>query len=374
MANFASPVSTYSDTTPQKRVISDVISIIDPSDAPLVEGLGGLDGGSSKFRFVNTPGTVVEWLEDTLPPLTSSLAHSATVASTATSITLADGNMVQPGHILLIGSEQVWVSAMSSASATVTRGAFGTTAASATSTASFSIIGIARLEGADSDSIGYTDRTTNSNNSQIYHQEIKVTETQQVIQQYGIPSEFDYQANKAIPGLMRLIEKQMVYGAKTAGSTTTARAMGGYSAFVTTNLVSGASLTQAAFENAVMSAYNAGGVGPWVAMVNPVMYQKIKNFYDSSLFVRVTPDQNTVGMVVDAVRTPFGDVHLTLNRWWPTTLIPIIDPTLAGFVTIRPFTQEPLAKVGDSQKGEVVGEFTFALKQEKAHALLTACS
>lgn len=62
MAFLTSPLTTYSDTTPQKRVITDVISIIDPSDAPTIEALGGLDGASGKFRFVNGPGKVMEWL------------------------------------------------------------------------------------------------------------------------------------------------------------------------------------------------------------------------------------------------------------------------------------------------------------------------
>jgi hypothetical protein len=60
MSNFASPVSTYSDTTPQMRAISDVIAVLDPSDFPLVAALGGLDGGASKFNVLNWPETNVE--------------------------------------------------------------------------------------------------------------------------------------------------------------------------------------------------------------------------------------------------------------------------------------------------------------------------
>jgi hypothetical protein len=52
MGNLASPLSSYSDTTPQKRVITDYVSLIDPSDAPMVEALGGLDGAAAKFDLV----------------------------------------------------------------------------------------------------------------------------------------------------------------------------------------------------------------------------------------------------------------------------------------------------------------------------------
>ena len=39
MAPLDSPITSYSDTTPQKRVITDVIDLIDPTDAPGVEAL-----------------------------------------------------------------------------------------------------------------------------------------------------------------------------------------------------------------------------------------------------------------------------------------------------------------------------------------------
>jgi hypothetical protein len=64
------PLNTYSDTTPQRRTITDVISLIDPYDTPFITATGGLDGASGKFRFVNTPGKLVEWLEDNLLAMT----------------------------------------------------------------------------------------------------------------------------------------------------------------------------------------------------------------------------------------------------------------------------------------------------------------
>ncbi len=172
MAAFDQPVTTYSDTTPQKRVITDVISLIDPSDAPAIDALGGLDGASGKFRFVNEQGTNPEWLEDTLGALTDTMAASTT--STGTSLTVTDGSNFQVGHIIRIDSEDIWVSAVSTNTLTVTRN-FGGTAATHSSTDTITIIGMARLEGAESTSIGLTDRTSNSNYTQILHKEIKVT-------------------------------------------------------------------------------------------------------------------------------------------------------------------------------------------------------
>lgn len=372
---LTSPLTTYSDTTPHKRIITDVISLIDPSDSPAIDRLGGLDGASDKFRFVNGQGKVVEWLEDTLISLSGALNGS--IASNATTITMADGDNFQEGHIIEVDSERMWVSAVNNATEvlTVTRAFGGTTAATHADSAAVSITGMARLEGADSDDIAYTDRTTNSNFTQILHQEVKVTRTQGQIAQYGISDEMAYQGDKVIPSLTRLLEKHFYTStAAASGSATTPRVMGGYQAFVTDNKVSGATLAQSQFENAVKAAYADGGNGPWAAFCSPNNLQKVKNFYDSSNFLRIDRSESTVGMVIERVLTPYGSVDLVLDRWAKDAQIAILDPMHVGFKTLYPFTQEPLAKSGDYDKSEVVGEFTLCLRQDKAHAALTNVS
>jgi hypothetical protein len=372
MAMFDSPITTYSDTTPQKRVITDVISLIDPSDVPVIMALGGLDGAAGKFRFVNEKSTVCEWLEDTLAPLTGTMFASA--ASTDTTLSVADGSMFQEGHIILIGSEQLWVSLVATDTVTVTR-AFAGTAASCTSTATIAIVGMARLESDESDDIGFTDRYTGSNYTQILHQEVKVSRTHSQIAQYGIADEMEYQAAKVVPSLTRLLEKYFFYSAAAkAGSATTPRAMAGWKVYITNNLVSGATLAQSQFENAIKAAYADGGNGPWLAVCAPDNLQKIKAFYDNSTYLKVDRTEETLGMVITRILTPFGSADLLLDRWAPTTEIPLLDPKHIGFKTFYPFTREPLAKSGDYDKEEVVGEFTLCIRQDKAHAALTAVS
>lgn len=374
MATLDSPFNTYSDTTPQKRVITDYISLLDPSDAPAIMALGGLDGASSKFRFINENGKVCEWLEDTLSPLADALNGSIT--SVATTITVDDAGVLQEGHIILIDSEQLWVSSVGASEVVTVTRAFGGTAATHADNAVVTIIGMARLEGDESDDIAFTDRTSNSNFTSILHKEIKVTRTQNQIAQYGIAEEFTYQQNKVVPELMRLLERHFYYStASGSGNISSApRVMGGYQTFITNNKVSGATLAQSQFETAIQSAFEDGGTGPWLALCAPANLVKIKNFYDSSSFLRVDRGETTVGMEITSIHTPFGNVDLVLDRWAKTTEIPLIDVKHAGFKTFYPFTFEPLAKSGDYQRGEVVGEFTLCIRQDKAHALLTAVS
>jgi len=378
MANVAPPYSTYVNTAENKRVITDYIALLDPSDAPFIEAIGGLDGAASKFRFTNQ-GTLVEWIEDTLAPLTGVFALTATAnsATNVTSLKVADGNMVQPGHILLSGTELLWVSANSNGVLTVTRSLGDSTMVTLATNASFSIVGMARLEGADSDPIGYTDLSTNSNYTQIFHKEIKQTGTAPYQDRWGMTDQMQYESAKSIPEMMRLIERTLQYGKRSAGSTTTPRMMGGYQEFITTNKASGAnmsvsSLIPGIIEDAVELIYNAGGAGDFLAIVNPATYQKIKNAYDSSSYVRYAPEQNRFGTLVDRIVTPFGDVSFVIDRWQLSNLIPILKLDNVGMLTLRPWQVEDLAKTGDAEKKQLVGEYTFCLKLEKSHALLTA--
>ena len=378
MANVAPPYDTYTNTAENKRVITDYISLLDPSDAPFVEAIGGLDGAASKFRFTNQ-GTLVEWIEDTLAPLAGTFALTATANSvtSAVSLTVADGNMVQPGHILSTGTELLWVSANSAGVLTVTRSLGSSTMVTLATNATFAIVGMARLEGDDSDPIGYTDLSTNSNYTQIFHKEIKQTGTAPYQDRYGMSDQMQYESAKSIPEMMRLIERTLQYGKRAAGSTTTPRMMGGYQEFITTNKASGASISVSSaavgqIEDAVELAYNAGGSGDYMAIVNPAVYQKIKNAYDSSAFVRYAPEQSRFGTLVDTIVTPFGNVSFVIDRWQLSTLIPILKLDNVGMLTLRPWQVEDLAKTGDAEKKQLIGEFTFCLKLEKSHALMTA--
>ncbi|HOD52891.1 MAG TPA: DUF5309 family protein [Candidatus Cloacimonadota bacterium] len=370
-----SPFTSYSDTTPQKRVITDVISLIDPSDAPFIEKIGGLDGAAGKFRFANEPSTTVEWLEDNLPSLTSTL-QTATIGTDATSATVADASWFQPGHIIEIDSQTFWVSAVNTTTNVLTMTPLGGTAASHATGTTITIVGMARLEGDDSDASPYTDRSTGSNYTDIFHAEIKASRTQAKISQWGIGNEFDYQASKAVPGLMRQIEQQVLKNdTKSLGSATTPRVMGGLPAFVTANATSGASLTKAKFQVPVRYIYEDGGSSELVAPVSPTNFEKIGGFYETSAFLRIKREETVVGMPpVDRIQTPFGTVELILDRWAKDSTIYIVDPKHAGMLTYDAFRQEPLAKDGDYEKGEIVGEFTFCLRQANAHGSLTSVS
>jgi hypothetical protein len=370
MAVIDSPLSSYSDTTVHKRAITDVIDLIDPSDAPVVESLGGLDGAASKFRFT-AKSTKIEWIEDTLPPLAGALDGSVT--SALSTLTVADSSVYQDGMIILIDAEYMWVvdDAASATTFTVTRG-YGGTQASHADAAVVTIVSMARLEGADSDDLAFTDKTAPYNYTSIFQHEVKVTGTMQELEQYGLNDEMSYQVAKSIPHLMRLLNASAYHSQRKQGSASTPRGFGGFATFITDNTVDySTAITQANIDDALELAYADGGVGPWNIYLSPANMQVVKNIYDSSSYVRFGTEQSQIGLTIDSILTPFGMANFILDRQAPNAQVWIVDPSRAGFTTYRPFFWDPLAKTGDADKVEVVGEFSFAVSQDKAHAELT---
>ena len=369
-----SPLTTYGNTLTHRRAITDYISLIDPSDTVVIETLGGFNGAASKVRLQNWPSTKVEWLEDTLNPLNDQLNGSIT--SSATSITVDDASVFEPGMVILIDAEYIWVSAVNTSTnvLTVVRH-FGGTQASHSDNAPVYIKTMARLEGADSDSVAVTARTAPYNYTGIFHQEVSVSRSKRRISQYGISDEMEYQINKAVPSLARLVNLGFYHGQRKAGSASTPRAFGGYKTFIVSNTVSaGGAVTKAKFQEAIRKAYKAGGAGEWNAYCSPENAQVITNFYDNTSYLRVTPEQEQVGMVIKRILTPFGIANIIVDRFAPSDEIPLIDPTRAGFLEYEPFFWRELGVKGDKDTTEVVGEFTFVLANEKAHARITGIS
>ena len=377
MASLDQPKTSYSDTTPQKRAISDVISMIDPRDTPFL-AWGGLNN-ESKFRLVNWPGTSYEGLEDTMEAI-DGLSLNGSITSTQTTVTVDDGTDFKVGDVLLVDSEYLVVSNVNTGTNVLTVYArnYGGTQATHADNAVIAIIGMARLEGAESDTGPVTDVTSRTFYTQIFQDEVKVTRTQNQLQQYGIGKEFDYQAAKKVPHLMRLLERSCIRGVSSAGSATTPRSFAGFHTHINVSgantISAGGAVVQADFEDALEAAYNDGGM-PTVAFVSPANMQVIKNFYDSASFLNVKREDTVVGMVINRVHTPFGDVDLVIDRWMPDSFIDILDERHVGVVTLFPFTQEPLAKTGDYERGQVVGEFGLVVRHPtQAHAAIIAIS
>lgn len=373
MAVYDQPVTTYSDTTPHVRVIADVIKMIDPVDTPLIAALGGLDAARGKFE-IRQNGTMIEILEDEHDPLSSTVSSGLAASTTTTNFTVADASIFQDGHVILIDAEYMVISASDATNNTVTvysRSYGGTNATHADSSA-IEIVGMARLEGDDADYGPVVDITAPYNYTSIFQKALKVTGTQQEIDQYGISDEFAYQAAKSVPGLLRLVEKMAFHGIRGAGSASAPRSAGGMGTFITDNAVAaGGAIAKSDVDNLAEYILLDGG-NPDVLVVNPQIANDIRALIDSSSFVRVDQENTQFGMApITRMATQYGFLQLVESRWCPVSTAYMLDSGKVGFYTLRPFAMKPLAVTGDSRKGEVVAELSLLVANDKAHGKIT---
>ncbi len=87
--------------------------------------------------------------------------------------------------------------------------------------------------------------------------------------------------------------------------------------------------------------------------------------------VRTERSEATGGVVINKLDTDFGTLEIMMNRRMPVDEVYIIQKEKVGWVTLRDWFVEPLAKDGDYRKDEIIGEFGFVVENESAHAVIT---
>jgi len=386
MAQNVGQINTYlgqpyqnTDMVPGKRTIADLIDMIDPWDTPFLKFLGigpkGRGGGNkaSKFRIQNWPNTRVEWINDKLAPLQITLAESGAlpvgVAEVTYNLTGLAANVLRKGDVLSYQGENVVVTVATGTTATISR-VFGGAAGNAIpEDAVLEIVGRARIEGAESDPDMSTDPYEEFNYTQIFQAEVKVARTANKVPNYGMSSEYNRELEKKFKEQMRLLERTLFYGFRNAGKGDFPRAMGGLPQFTTKNVtaLAGAVLQASDIEDAVAKAWHAGG-NPSMIVTNSWGKRKISSFFKDP--VRTARKEKIGGVVIEYMQTEFGTIGTLMTRWCPQGTMYIIEPEYLGILPFDEFFDEPLAKTGDYERGQMVGEYTFIQKNDEAHAVI----
>lgn len=373
MALFDQPKTTYSDTTNAIRIISESIKLIDPVDTPLLVALGGFDAARSKFN-IRGNGTKIEWLEDTYAPLSDVAAQGTTITTNTTILTVTDASIFQDGHVIKIDAEYMVVSSVDVTNNTLTvySRSYGGTNATHVTTSTIEIVGMARLEGDNADFVGLQVLTNPYNYSSIFQKALKITGTEDVVDEYGYDSAFAYQAEKAVPELSRLLEKAIFNGIRAIGTATTPRSFGGLLTYITNNTVGAGGAIAKTHVDALAEAVRLDGGMPDLFVCHPSIANDLRALLDSSSFVRLTQENQVFGMMsIEQIRTQYGNLRIVDTLWCPTSHAYVLDSRKIGLYELRPFQWHELAKDGDSRKAEVVGEFSLAVANDKAHGFIS---
>lgn len=365
-------LSTYDLTVGVKLDIEDLIHLLDPFDVPLLGGQGA-DG-----RSVLSKGTCfekkVEWLDETL--LTPRTTLNGSHASTATTVSFNTGEALrfQPGDVLLIDDEYIRISTVDYAADTaVVDRSYGTpTAASHADGADVVGVGSAQAEGSDPPDGRAVDRSNRYNLTEIFGPtKIQVTATENVVQKYGLggTTEFQKQVANRTKEAWIAVEQAVIYGHRAEDTSNGWRTMGGIDDYLTTNVydASAASITESMLLDRLETCYNAGG-NPDRAVMGAKQKRRVSDF--DSADIRYGRDEMGRGQIVDWFISDFGQVSMHLNRWVRANEVFIFSRDQAEVVTLRPLVFEPLAKTGDSIKGQIVMEKSFKFYREKHAAKL----
>lgn len=221
----------------------------------------------------------------------------------------------------------------------------------------------ALVEGASSSTTAVGQPTSRSNTTQIIGESFAVSATSDAIKTYGRAQQTAYALAKTLKVLKLDLEVSMcgVSQAAVTGDASTARKMASIDQQISTTVDAGGSATDPLTEAKILelgqTLYTAGSE-PSVLMIKPADSTIIAGFASSSNRQRDIADKSTLVNTIDVLVTAFGQYKVVLNRSQTTDQAYLIDPSMFKQAVLRPFTRTLLAKTGDSDSHQVIGEFS----------------
>jgi len=253
----------------------------------------------------------------------------------------------------------------------------------------------AAVEGATASDATISPTTRVGNRTQISQKTIKISGTLDAVNKAGRKSEKAYQLAKASSEIKRDMEAILLSNqVAAAGSSSTARTLGGLQAWLNTNYSGGTSGTAgslgttarvtgtdraftATILNTVMqSAYTAGG-SPTMLLVTPAQKVVASTFSGIATRYRDVPANQQAQIVnaADVYVSDFGVIQIVPDRFIPNAdnddTAFLLDTEMAAVAYLRPFQTNELAQVGDADLTQLLVEYTLEVKNEAAHGIMS---
>ena len=262
------------------------------------------------------------------------------------------------------------------------------------------------IEGADASGASDTPTVRVGNRTQIQGKTVHVSGTLDAVDKAGRKTETAYQLAKAGQELKRDMEKTILGNVAqsngTAGSA--ARLLGSIQTWLLTNYVTEATAGSPAgavggngtatrtsagsgnylafgedkLKECVKSCFENGG-NPTLLVVPPTQKQAVSAFTGiaAQRFQAPADKQSTIVGAADVYMSDFGTLSVVPDRFMTADggtgggeQALLLDPTMASIATLRPFESNLLAKSGDSEKHQMLVEYTLQVSNEKAHGIV----
>ncbi|MEQ8504591.1 MAG: DUF5309 domain-containing protein [Rhodospirillales bacterium] len=245
------------------------------------------------------------------------------------------------------------------------------------------------IEGDDATTDAATATTRLGNRTQISDKVPRVTGTARAVTTAGRADEFDYQLLKAGRELRRDVETVLLSNkAKVTGDDTTAAELAGVPAWIATNVSAatdgsdpagtGADArsdgTQRDFiedhlKEVLRECYDAGGM-PDTLMLGSFNRQRFSGFSPNTNFQRA--EDSVLHATFDVYMSDYGSLKVVPNRFQRGRdgLVLQSDMWAVGFLPGREFIEQPLAKTGDTDRTQILAEYTLEARQEAANGIV----
>lgn len=249
------------------------------------------------------------------------------------------------------------------------------------------------IEGDDATTDAVTATVRVGNRTHISDKVARVTGTLEATDRAGRDSEMCYQVLLKGLELKRDIESQLCSNkASVAGNDTLASVSGGFSAWLESNTDFGTSGADGGFSSGVVSARTDGntrkftqaqldsvlettytnGGNPTILMMPPSLKTGFSAFTGIADLRRETGGKGEATIVAgaDYYISNFGNLQVIPQRFMRATDVYLIDPKHVKKALLRPMKNWELAKTGDTERRQILEEYTLEVCNEKAHGLI----
>ncbi|MFP3356755.1 DUF5309 family protein [Planococcus sp. SIMBA_143] len=228
---------------------------------------------------------------------------------------------------------------------------------------------ISAVEGSETTEFHASARAELNNILEIFKKGVSLSGTAEAMKSV----QFSEEVNDRLLELKISMEKKFINGLKADGSSAPfKRQMSGLIEFSHADnavAVTGA-IAEADVKKAMQNLWSQDlAEGTVYALINADLKEQVDAIYaDKYGYQHVTTD---FGLVAQSINTNYGRVNFVLSKHCPADKVVFFNDAYVDIADLRPAHFEPLAKTGDSVKGQVVAESTLKVGSRKAVAVLT---
>jgi hypothetical protein len=245
------------------------------------------------------------------------------------------------------------------------------------------------IEGDDANADSITPTVRLGNYTQISDKVPVITGTQEVTNKAGRKSEMAYQIAKMGKEIKRDMENALVglNNARVAGNSSTARELASVQSWIATNTDKAGdgadptgdgtdartdgtqrAFTETQLKNVLQQCWQSGG-DPGVIMVGAYNKRVASTFSGGATRLDKSEDKKLYA-TVDVYVSDFGDHKIIANRFSRARDALILDMEYWKIAYLRPFKTYDLAKTGDTEKKQMIVEYTLQACNEAASGIV----